>query len=196
MSTDPVPPAGASPETLLAFLERAARSFPTLQGFCDAYTGAHLLDLSNRACHRVGRAIPVNPPGAGDLEMLDLDAMQRSGRQGECGIGRWSFGDPRYRHEVEALFGPSRTVAIHRGVPRGVAAIDIGDWVALDPAYAADSGEINNRSWHVVSLVVPKTDVVWDNNDAKEWVYSPRSLRARAVSLRTIWERANLRAAA
>jgi hypothetical protein len=61
--------------------------------------------------------------------------------------------------------------------------IKIGDLVALTPSYARMHGESHIVwSWKypmyaMVTKTVPQTDVIWDQADFNEWVYSPQSIR-------------------
>ena len=183
------PPANCSIDELLRFLSAQARTYPTARAFASAYNQAHLIDLSDRDAHRVGRAIRWHPESPDGVATLDIATVRR-GRQDEVGVGPRAKNAPLYRFEAAALYGTSSTVTIYRGVPRGVTTIDIGDFVTLDPEYARGSGATNNAHFAVISRTVPVTDVIFGDNDAKEWVYAPLALRETAVSLVTIWERA------
>lgn len=173
---------------MLRFLSAEARKYKTAREFASAYNQAHLVDLSDRAAHRVGRAIRRHPESPDDVATIDISQARR-GRQDEVGLGPWAKNDRRYRFEYAALYGTSSTVVIYRGVPRGTKAIDIGDFVTLDPEYARQSGEGNNARSAVIARTVPVSDVIFGDNDAKEWIYSPLALRQKAVSLVTIWGR-------
>lgn len=70
-------------------------------------------------------------------------------------------------------------VTLYRGVPSDIenASIRAGDWVGIDPKYAAKHGTGKTGKSKVVSMEVPSSDVTWAGTDMNEFFYTPSNLR-------------------
>lgn len=76
--------------------------------------------------------------------------------------------------EIKRIKGnPEADVTIYRAVPKGVKAIEDGDWITLSKTYANLHGEhtMSESGFEVVSQKVKAKDVVWDGNDINEFAY-------------------------
>ena len=74
-------------------------------------------------------------------------------------------------------------------------AIKIGDFVTLNRSYAKEHGEATlvgqqgYPTFKIVSKRVPKTDVIWNGDDWKEWAYSPQ--KAHTITLQDVYAAAH-----
>ncbi len=166
-------------------LVRLAQSSFTFDDFRRAVTQTHLMDLSDPDNHRWGRAFR----GYDDEEQIDVAQILETGQYLE---------DIRLTYpQIYWLITKSHFpwIRIYRAVPYpGTQKIRIGDYVAIDPEYARMHGRSVLRGeqktgYRVVSMLAQKVDVIWDEADFQEWVFSPRVLREEVGSLKSFWER-------
>lgn len=75
-----------------------------------------------------------------------------------------------------------KSVVIYRGSDNPLGDIEVGDWVALDPKYAAHHGQF------VKSKMVYQNDVYWAGTDPQEWYYIPHQLVGKIKDLREFWK--------
>ena len=70
-------------------------------------------------------------------------------------------------------------VTLYRGVPSDIenATIRAGDWVGIDPKYAAKHGTGKTGKSKVISMEVPAHDVTWAGTDMNEFFYAPKNYR-------------------
>ena len=74
--------------------------------------------------------------------------------------------------------------------------IKIGDFVTLNRSYAKEHGESTlvgqqgYPTFKIVSKRVPKTDVIWNGDDWKEWAYSPQTVHT--LTLQDIYAAAHV----
>ncbi len=82
-------------------------------------------------------------------------------------------------------FALKPSIWVYRGVPRRCkdAALRVGDWVALDRAYAAEHGGVRCR---VLRTRVPTQDIVWAGTDSNEYFYAPRGLESTSSDMHRV----------
>jgi hypothetical protein len=117
-----------------------------------------------------------------DQRFLDNDMTGLADR-----VKRVAYADPKNRlsdlaNVVPAEMLPSvagqSTVKVYRGVPSDIenASIRAGDWVGIDPKYAAKHGTGKTGKSKVIEMDVPSSDVTWAGTDMNEFFYTPRNL--------------------
>lgn len=142
------------------------------------------MDLSNPKMHRWGRAIPVY---SGD-HYTDIDDILRDKSAGSYLI------DIKYEYPkiYRSIVSQLNTIVVYRAVPKNIKKIDIGDYVALEEEYALGHLE-SVLEWQqkikgkLLSMRIPKEDVVWGEADFAEWVYSPKIIRNVVGSLEDLY---------
>ena len=168
-------PAELSPESRKAWeeLDAIAKEAPTKESFRDAIAAGHLMDLSDRGRHRFGRAVATFASDPDEyIELAEFVEQQGFGDN-----PHWATHEPELQGSLRRIGRGAKTVRIWRGgVPEG-AEIEVGDFVAIDRATAAQYPGHEGRDKGLVSKVVPVEDVVWGNADASEYHYSPRDFR-------------------
>ena len=70
---------------------------------------------------------------------------------------------------------PDAPVTIYRAVPEGADEINPGDWVTLSPTYAKQHLMSNLEAGHVISQVIPASDLWFDGDSINEFGYDPVS---------------------
>jgi hypothetical protein len=70
---------------------------------------------------------------------------------------------------------PDAPVTIYRAVPEGASEINPGDWVTLSPTYAKQHLMSNLEAGHVISQVIPASDLWFDGDSINEFGYDPVS---------------------
>jgi hypothetical protein len=70
---------------------------------------------------------------------------------------------------------PDAPVTIYRAVPKGADEINPGDWVTLSPTYAKQHLMSNLEAGHVISQVIPASDLWFDGDSINEFGYDPVS---------------------
>jgi hypothetical protein len=102
-------------------------------------------------------------------------------------VKRVAYADPKHRLSDLANAVPAEmlppvagqpTVKVFRGVPNNIenAQIRAGDWVGIDPKYAAKHGTGKTGKSKVIEMEVPSSDVTWAGTDMNEFFYTPRNL--------------------
>ena len=164
-------------------LDKIAKDAATKDDFRRSAVAGNLMDLSNRAGHRFGRAVPVYA----DEPYLTVPELVE---QHDIAAYPQSVGDnTELRRQLLAVAGGKGTVTIYRGgMPEG-ADIEVGDFVALDRQTAGQYVESEGRDTGFVSKEVPVEDVVWGNADYSEWAYSPKDFREAVGSLEAFYEK-------
>ena len=164
----------------LESLVKEVKKHETFTDFRKAVRQAHLTDLSNPKMHRWGRAIPVY---SGD-HYVGIDDILK-----DKSVGGYLI-DIKYEYPkvYRSIISSSNLITIYRAVPKSIKKIDIGDYVALDEEYALGHME-SVLEWQqktkgtLLSMRVPKKDVIWGEADFAEWVYSPKIIRDTVKSL-------------
>jgi len=111
-------------------------------------------------------------------------------------IGQYAnLSEKSYQESVKAVKAakgnPDAIVTIYRSVPKGVSAINAGDWVSLSKTYATEHGyheTDQSQDMPVISMQVKAKDVVWDGNDLNEFAYFPNDIRFSATTETTAEE--------
>lgn len=93
--------------------------------------------------------------------------------------GHFGGGDPidersfRIAHELRDK--PDADVWIYRAVPNDskIATINTGDWVTINPEYAADHGERQFGDYKVLRKMVKAKDIYTNGDSIHEWGYHP-----------------------
>lgn len=163
--------------------------YKSAEEFRKAVSQSHLMDLSNPEKHNIGRAFAHYK----DEPLTDIsDVLRDKDRPGSY-LSTMKYSNPV---EYRAISSPGETIKIYRAVPENVGdEIRIGDYVALDKKYAQmhlDSvleGEQATKG-KIISMEVPKKDIIWGEADFTEWAYSPRELRDKYPTLDDIYNKA------
>jgi hypothetical protein len=78
---------------------------------------------------------------------------------------------------------PDAIVTIYRAVPKGVTAINPGDWVTINKNYAdfhgkswVDTGVVETGDYDILELDVKASEIATDGNSIHEWGYSPEGV--------------------
>ena len=164
----------------LESLIKEIKKHKTFTDFKKAVRQSHLTDLSNPKMHRWGRAIPVY---TGD-RYVGIDEILK-----DKSVGSYLI-DIKYEYPkvYKSIVSSLNLITIYRAVPKSIKKIDIGDYVALDEKYALGHLE-SVLEWQqkikstLLSMKVPKEDVIWGEADFAEWVYSPKIIRDTVISL-------------
>lgn len=69
---------------------------------------------------------------------------------------------------------PDQKIKIYRAVPKGIEAINAGDWVTISPKYAKSHGSSYLDGFKVLSMVVSAKDLHTDGNSIHEWGFNPQ----------------------
>lgn len=172
-------------------LIQEAKKYNTAEEFIHAHRQSHLMDLSNPEKHWAGRAIPMYED---ELFTDILQIIKDKDRAGSY-LSTMKYSNPA---EYKAITSSGDMITIYRAVPSDKSDdIRVGDYVALDKKYAQmhlDSvleGQQGVKG-KIISKTVPKKDIVWGEADFTEWAYSPKELRDKYKSLKSIWEQSKL----
>lgn len=170
-------------------LKKIAEDSKDVSDFRRKLTQKHLMDLSNPELHRFGRAVPGYP----DEPFVDISDIQDN-KGNSKGLLE------TFRYESEAIYrainNGKDTVTVYRAIPKTgdpeQEVIHVDDFVTLDRDYARKHGEAvlkgeQGVKYKIVSMVVPKKDVVWGEADVSEWAYSPRELREKVPSMEAFY---------
>ena len=172
-------------------LAQEAQKYKSADEFRKAVNQSHLMDLSNPEVHNWGRAFA----SYADEPLTDISQIIKNADKAGSYLSTMKYSNPV---EYKAITAPGDTITIYRAIPEGVSGkIRIGDYVALDKKYAQmhlDSvlqGEQKTKG-KIISLTVPKKDIVWGEADFTEWAYSPQNLRQQYPTLTDFYNKVKL----
>lgn len=152
--------------------------------------GMSVEDVSYRGAHQA----PMREEGVrsslddmGDIYPEDVYDPRVSPRY----YGHTGAGDPndiRSADLVAAYQGkPEAEVTIYRAVPKGQGITDInkGDWVTLNPNYAASHGDAAlGGNYEIISKKVKAKEIISDGNSIHEFGYDPVDVTPRILDAR------------